>query len=87
MSLLAVTGKQWPKLYEIKVSPIKKPIEEGIIEQLCLYEPLNGGFVLADPAQREWGEAEHKMMALRGPKRMFETTHRLKKLYLILGLG
>ncbi|KAG5007059.1 hypothetical protein JHK82_024986 [Glycine max] len=48
-----VTGKQWPKLYEIKVSPIKKPIEEGIIEQLCLYEPLNGGFVLADPAQRE----------------------------------
>ncbi|XP_020221763.1 glutaminyl-peptide cyclotransferase isoform X2 [Cajanus cajan] len=32
-----VTGKLWPKLYEIKVSPIKKPIEEGIIEQLCLH--------------------------------------------------
>ncbi|KAK7315123.1 hypothetical protein VNO77_33655 [Canavalia gladiata] len=35
-----VTGKLWPKLYEIKVSPIKKPIEEGIIEQLCLRGPF-----------------------------------------------
>ncbi|XP_027358457.1 glutaminyl-peptide cyclotransferase isoform X2 [Abrus precatorius] len=36
-----VTGKLWPKLYEIKVSPIKKPIEEGFIEQLCLRRPFN----------------------------------------------
>ncbi|KAL2334777.1 hypothetical protein Fmac_015990 [Flemingia macrophylla] len=35
-----VTGKLWPKLYEIKVSPIKKPIEEAAIEQLCLHGPL-----------------------------------------------
>lgn len=35
-----VTGKLWPKLYEIKVSPIKKPIEEGIIKQLCLRDPF-----------------------------------------------
>ncbi|XP_047172487.1 glutaminyl-peptide cyclotransferase isoform X3 [Vigna umbellata] len=35
-----VTGKLWPKLYEIKVSPVKKPIEEGIIEQLCLRRPF-----------------------------------------------
>ncbi|XP_019451411.1 PREDICTED: glutaminyl-peptide cyclotransferase-like [Lupinus angustifolius] len=31
-----VTGKLWPKLYEVKVSPIKEPIEEWVIEQLCL---------------------------------------------------
>ncbi|BAU02248.1 hypothetical protein LR48_Vigan10g106700 [Vigna angularis] len=35
-----VTGKLWPKLYEIKVSPVKKPIEDGIIEQLCLRRPF-----------------------------------------------
>ncbi|KAK8470300.1 hypothetical protein PHAVU_004G107900 [Phaseolus vulgaris] len=35
-----VTGKLWPKLYEIKVSPVKKPIEEGIIEELCLRRPF-----------------------------------------------
>ncbi|KAH1233482.1 Glutaminyl-peptide cyclotransferase [Glycine max] len=35
-----VTGKLWPKLYEIKVSPVNKPIEEGIIEQLCLRNPF-----------------------------------------------
>ncbi|QCD94775.1 glutaminyl-peptide cyclotransferase [Vigna unguiculata] len=34
-----VTGKLWPKLYEIKVSPIKTPIDEGTIEQLCLPDP------------------------------------------------
>lgn len=38
--LLAVTGKLWPKLYEIKVVPMKKPIEKGIIEQLCLRMPF-----------------------------------------------
>ncbi|KAG5012842.1 hypothetical protein AAZX31_09G120500 [Glycine max] len=50
-----VTGKLWPKLYEIKVSPIKEPIEEGTIEQLCLPEPYvpPSNLVLADPAQRE----------------------------------
>ncbi|KHN09299.1 Glutaminyl-peptide cyclotransferase [Glycine soja] len=35
-----VTGKLWPKLYEIKVSPVNKPIEEGIIEKLCLRSPF-----------------------------------------------
>ncbi|RYR76986.1 hypothetical protein Ahy_A01g001480 [Arachis hypogaea] len=35
-----VTGKLWPKLYEIKVVPINKPIDEGIIEQLCLHQPF-----------------------------------------------
>ncbi|KAE9592567.1 putative glutaminyl-peptide cyclotransferase [Lupinus albus] len=31
-----VTGKLWPKLYEVNVFPTKEPIEEGVIEQLCL---------------------------------------------------
>ncbi|XP_019451407.1 PREDICTED: glutaminyl-peptide cyclotransferase-like isoform X1 [Lupinus angustifolius] len=31
-----VTGKLWPKLYEVNVFPIKEPIEEWVIEQLCL---------------------------------------------------
>ncbi|XP_054786639.1 glutaminyl-peptide cyclotransferase-like isoform X2 [Prosopis cineraria] len=31
-----VTGKLWSKIYEIRVVPINKPIEEGFIEQLCL---------------------------------------------------
>ncbi|KAE9592566.1 putative glutaminyl-peptide cyclotransferase transcription factor WD40-like family [Lupinus albus] len=31
-----VTGKLWPKLYEVKVFPIKEPIEESVIEKLCL---------------------------------------------------
>ncbi|KAL2334779.1 hypothetical protein Fmac_015992 [Flemingia macrophylla] len=35
-----VTGKLWPKLYEIKVSPINQPIEEGTIEKLCLRGPF-----------------------------------------------
>ncbi|CAJ1952886.1 unnamed protein product [Sphenostylis stenocarpa] len=35
-----VTGKLWPKLYEIKVSPLKKPIEEGFIEKVCLRRPF-----------------------------------------------
>ncbi|CAL0303360.1 unnamed protein product [Lupinus luteus] len=35
-----VTGKFWPKLYEVEVFPIKKPIEEGVIEQLCLRRPI-----------------------------------------------
>ncbi|XP_014503080.1 glutaminyl-peptide cyclotransferase [Vigna radiata var. radiata] len=34
-----VTGKLWPKLYEIKLNPIKTPIDEGTIEELCLPEP------------------------------------------------
>ncbi|WVZ15749.1 hypothetical protein V8G54_013315 [Vigna mungo] len=36
---LFVTGKLWPKLYEIKVNPIKTPIDEVTIEELCLPEP------------------------------------------------
>ncbi|KAL5080894.1 hypothetical protein RYX36_009315 [Vicia faba] len=35
-----VTGKLWPKLYEIKVLPIKSTIEEGMVEQLCLRKPF-----------------------------------------------
>ncbi|CAI0546506.1 unnamed protein product [Linum tenue] len=33
---LFVTGKLWPKLYEIKLHPVKKPIGRGNIEQLCI---------------------------------------------------
>ncbi|GAV76307.1 Glu_cyclase_2 domain-containing protein, partial [Cephalotus follicularis] len=33
---LFVTGKLWPKLYEIKLHPIKKHFDVGAIEQLCL---------------------------------------------------
>ncbi|XP_045811971.1 glutaminyl-peptide cyclotransferase-like [Trifolium pratense] len=36
-----VTGKLWPKLYEIKVSPMKSKIKEGMVEQLCLRKPFN----------------------------------------------
>jgi hypothetical protein len=39
--LFAVTGKLWPKLYEIKVSPMKTTIKEGMVEQLCLRGPFN----------------------------------------------
>ncbi|XP_004308052.1 PREDICTED: glutaminyl-peptide cyclotransferase [Fragaria vesca subsp. vesca] len=31
-----VTGKLWPKLYEIKLRPIKKQFKDGAIKQLCL---------------------------------------------------
>ncbi|KAL5727248.1 hypothetical protein ACHQM5_000465 [Ranunculus cassubicifolius] len=31
-----VTGKQWPKLYEVKLHPVKKDSFHGSIEQLCL---------------------------------------------------
>ncbi|CAK7338746.1 unnamed protein product [Dovyalis caffra] len=31
-----VTGKLWPKLFEIKLHPIKKHIDNGVIEQLCI---------------------------------------------------
>ncbi|KAL3568618.1 hypothetical protein D5086_031269 [Populus alba] len=33
---LFVTGKLWPKLYEIKLQPIKKHFDAGVIEQLCI---------------------------------------------------
>ncbi|KAL9344144.1 hypothetical protein Peur_064575 [Populus x canadensis] len=33
---LFVTGKLWPKLYEIKLHPIKKHFDPGVIEQLCI---------------------------------------------------
>ncbi|KAK4283024.1 hypothetical protein QN277_000027 [Acacia crassicarpa] len=42
-----VTGKLWSKLYEIRVVPIDKPIEEGFIEQHCFpshYEPKKSMF-------------------------------------------
>ncbi|XP_054821695.1 glutaminyl-peptide cyclotransferase-like [Prosopis cineraria] len=35
-----VTGKLWPKLYEIRLFPIKKSFKEGVIEQLCLRKPF-----------------------------------------------
>ncbi|KAJ7974143.1 Glutaminyl-peptide cyclotransferase-like protein [Quillaja saponaria] len=38
-----VTGKLWPKLYEIKVFPAKKQYNDRVIEQLCLHEPFNFG--------------------------------------------
>ncbi|GLT31219.1 hypothetical protein SLA2020_059710 [Shorea laevis] len=31
-----VTGKLWPKLYEIKLLPRTKPLKDGAIENLCL---------------------------------------------------
>ncbi|KAJ9139843.1 hypothetical protein P3X46_030540 [Hevea brasiliensis] len=33
---LFVTGKLWPKLYEIKLQPLKKHVNNGVIKQLCL---------------------------------------------------
>ncbi|KAJ6364450.1 hypothetical protein OIU76_029409 [Salix suchowensis] len=33
---LFVTGKLWPKLYEIKLHPITKHFDTGVIEQLCI---------------------------------------------------
>ncbi|KAL5813087.1 hypothetical protein ACOSQ3_028037 [Xanthoceras sorbifolium] len=33
---LFVTGKLWPKLYEIKVHPLKKQVDDSLIEQLCI---------------------------------------------------
>ncbi|KAF4400261.1 glutaminyl-peptide cyclotransferase isoform X1 [Cannabis sativa] len=38
-----VTGKLWPKLFEIKLQPIKKQPSPGVIEQLCLRPPNNFG--------------------------------------------
>ncbi|XP_054820441.1 glutaminyl-peptide cyclotransferase-like isoform X2 [Prosopis cineraria] len=35
-----VIGKLWPKLYEIRLFPIKKSFKEGVIEQLCLRKPF-----------------------------------------------
>lgn len=37
--MFAVTGKLWPKLYEIKLHPIRKQLKPGVIEQLCLRPP------------------------------------------------
>ncbi|XP_008234836.1 PREDICTED: glutaminyl-peptide cyclotransferase isoform X1 [Prunus mume] len=36
-----VTGKLWPKLYEIKLHPIKKHFRDGAIEELCLRRPFH----------------------------------------------
>ncbi|OVA13953.1 Glutamine cyclotransferase [Macleaya cordata] len=33
---LFVTGKLWPKLYEIKLHPIREQQQPGVIEELCL---------------------------------------------------
>nr|XP_048326548.1 glutaminyl-peptide cyclotransferase isoform X2 [Ziziphus jujuba var. spinosa] len=35
-SRIFVTGKLWPKLYQIKLHPIKKNLNAGDIEELCL---------------------------------------------------
>lgn len=37
---LFVTGKLWPKLYEIKLHPVRKPIH-GSIEQICMRRPVH----------------------------------------------
>lgn len=37
---LFVTGKLWPKLYEIKVRPLKKKFQ-GVIEQICMRMPFH----------------------------------------------
>lgn len=31
-----VTGKLWPKLYEIKLHPVKQHFKAGVIEELCV---------------------------------------------------
>ncbi|KAG6715473.1 hypothetical protein I3842_05G255000 [Carya illinoinensis] len=36
-----VTGKLWPKLYEIKLHQAKKRFKSGVIEQLCLRMPFH----------------------------------------------
>ncbi|KAJ4956271.1 hypothetical protein NE237_013054 [Protea cynaroides] len=35
-----VTGKEWPKLYEIKLHPVRD-VSDGAIEQLCLRRPFH----------------------------------------------
>ncbi|KAI3508328.1 hypothetical protein L1887_23334 [Cichorium endivia] len=35
-----VTGKFWPKVYEIKLQPLKKPLQEPI-ERICLRAPVH----------------------------------------------
>lgn len=32
----AVTGKLWPKLYEIKLQPVRKHVDRGVIKKLCV---------------------------------------------------
>ncbi|XP_057508499.1 glutaminyl-peptide cyclotransferase-like [Actinidia eriantha] len=39
---LFVTGKLWPKLYEIKLQPARKPIH-GTVEQMCIQRPAQFG--------------------------------------------
>ncbi|XP_059445347.1 glutaminyl-peptide cyclotransferase isoform X3 [Corylus avellana] len=36
-----VTGKLWPKLYEIQLDPAKKQYTSGYIEQFCLRKPVH----------------------------------------------
>ncbi|XP_062076919.1 glutaminyl-peptide cyclotransferase-like [Humulus lupulus] len=36
-----VTGKLWPKLYEIKLQPIKDQLSPGAVEQMCMLPPHN----------------------------------------------
>ncbi|KAG8652953.1 glutaminyl-peptide cyclotransferase [Manihot esculenta] len=31
-----VTGKLWPKLYEIKLQPVRKHVDRGVIKKLCV---------------------------------------------------
>ncbi|KAJ0525763.1 putative glutaminyl-peptide cyclotransferase [Helianthus annuus] len=37
---LFVTGKLWPKLYEIKLQPLRKPLQAPV-ERLCLTPPAH----------------------------------------------
>jgi hypothetical protein len=40
-SFAAVTGKLWPKLYEIKLDSAKKQYTSGDIERFCLRMPVH----------------------------------------------
>ncbi|XP_030532909.1 glutaminyl-peptide cyclotransferase [Rhodamnia argentea] len=40
---LFVTGKWWPKLYEIRLHPVKRQFDDGVIERMCLRMPFNFG--------------------------------------------
>lgn len=40
---LFVTGKLWPKLYEIKLHPVREKPSDGVIERMCIRKPVQFG--------------------------------------------
>ncbi|KAK4786816.1 hypothetical protein SAY86_010649 [Trapa natans] len=38
---LFVTGKLWPKLYEIRIHPVEKNFSKSMIRQFCMRDPVN----------------------------------------------